>query len=107
MFKIPGQSETHMRGQGLKNIQEQPPGIIFGHICGQELNKCSKSASWSYHRGWGGEGGRKVTANCNDFQFDNLGEGRERQAWTGLEIVKLYNSFCCIPSFFLQSGVVC
>ena len=43
-------------------------------MCGQELKMLKMSFLELPSRLW--EGGRKVTANCGDLQFDNLGRGR-------------------------------
>ena len=52
-------------------------------MCGQEL-KMLKMSFLELPLPLG-EGGRKVTANCGDLQFDNLGVWMEGQAWTVLD----------------------
>ena len=52
-------------------------------MCGRKL-KIFKMSFLELPSGLG-KGGRKVTADFGDLQFDNLGEGREGQAWTVLD----------------------
>ena len=77
-------------------------------MCGQEL-KMFKMSFLELPSGLG-EGGRKVTANCGDLQFDSGG----REGGTSLDspgqaltIVKLYHScFVTLVFFTIWGGVL-